>query len=208
MVEVTGTGYAPDGVLQDRDGAPVSVDAHAALRWSLIAGARCNDAALSHDDGHWSVIGDPTEGAMLVVAAKAGLDVERVAAGMPRVAAIPFSSERQYMATLHRDGADHVVLAKGAVERMLELSSTQLRADGALRPLDRATVLRAADLLSARGLRVLATAVRAGADPASSTTMRCRARWRSPGCRQCLILLGPPRHPLSRPATPPVSRSR
>ncbi|MGV7752960.1 cation-transporting P-type ATPase [Mycobacterium kansasii] len=165
MVEVTGTGYAPDGVLQDRDGAPVSVDAHAALRWSLIAGARCNDAALSHDDGHWSVIGDPTEGAMLVVAAKAGLDVERVAAGMPRVAAIPFSSERQYMATLHRDGADHVVLAKGAVERMLELSSTQLRADGALRPLDRATVLRAADLLSARGLRVLATAVRAGADP-------------------------------------------
>ncbi|VBA34839.1 putative cation-transporting ATPase F [Mycobacterium innocens] len=72
MVEMTGTGYAPDGVLQDRDGAPVSIDAHAALRWSLIAGARCNDAALSHDDGRWSVIGDPTEGAMLVVAAKAG----------------------------------------------------------------------------------------------------------------------------------------
>ncbi|WP_425294222.1 cation-transporting P-type ATPase [Mycobacterium attenuatum] len=166
MVEVTGTGYAPDGVLQDRDGGPAPVNAHAALRWSLIAGACCNDAALSHDDGHWSVVGDPTEGAMLVVAAKAGLDAERLAAGMPRVAVIPFSSERQYMATLHRDGADQVVLAKGAVERMLELSSTQLDADGVLCPLDRATVLRAADLLSARGLRVLATAVRAGSDPA------------------------------------------
>ncbi|VBA46804.1 putative cation-transporting ATPase F [Mycobacterium attenuatum] len=166
MVEVTGTGYAPDGVLQDRHGGPAPVNAHAALRWSLIAGACCNDAALSHDDGHWSVVGDPTEGAMLVVAAKAGLDAERLAAGMPPVAVIPFSSERQYMATLHRDGADQVVLAKGAVERMLELSSTQLDADGVLCPLDRATVLRAADLLSARGLRVLATAVRAGSDPA------------------------------------------
>ena len=59
---------------------------------------------------------------MLVVAAKAGLDPETSPRRLPRVAAIPFSSERQYMATLHRDGDNrHVVLAKGAVERILEL---------------------------------------------------------------------------------------
>jgi len=165
VVEATGTGYAPEGFLCDADGAPVSVDANAALRWSLLAGACCNDAALAHDGERWHIVGDPTEGAMLVVAAKAGLNLERLAASMPRVAAIPFSSEPQYMATLHRDSADHLVLAKGAVERMLELCSTQMGADGALRPLDRATVLCAADRLTARGLRVLATGVRAASGP-------------------------------------------
>lgn len=165
VVEVTGTGYAPDGILQDRDGAPMSMDANAALRWSLIAGASCNDAALTHDDARWDIVGDPTEGAMLVVASKAGLDLGRLASGMPREAAIPFSSERQYMATLHRDGADRVVLAKGAVERVLELCSSQMGADGALRPLEPGAVVDAAEMLTARGLRVLATAVRAGGSP-------------------------------------------
>ncbi|GJO06227.1 putative cation-transporting ATPase F [Mycobacterium marinum] len=165
VVEVTGTGYAPDGILQDCDGAPMSMDANAALRWSLIAGASCNDAALTHDDARWDIVGDPTEGAMLVVASKAGLDLGRLASGMPREAAIPFSSERQYMATLHRDGADRVVLAKGAVERVLELCSSQMGADGALRPLEPGAVVDAAEMLTARGLRVLATAVRAGGSP-------------------------------------------
>ncbi|MEQ0575398.1 HAD-IC family P-type ATPase [Mycobacterium tuberculosis] len=81
---------------------------------------------------------------------------------LPQVAAIPFSSERQYMATLHRDGTDHVVLAKGAVERMLDLCGTEMGADGALRPLDRATVLRATEMLTSRGLRGLETGMGAG----------------------------------------------
>ncbi|BAV43143.1 cation-transporting P-type ATPase [Mycobacterium ulcerans] len=165
VVEVTGTGYAPDGILQDCDGAPMSMDANAALRWTLIAGASCNDAALTHDDARWDIVGDPTEGAMLVVASKAGLDLGRLASGMPREAAIPFSSERQYMATLHRDGVDRVVLAKGAVERVLELCSSQMGADGALRPLEPGAVVDAAEMLTARGLRVLATAVRVGGSP-------------------------------------------
>lgn len=165
VVEVTGTGYAPDGILQDCDGAPMSMDANAALRWSLIAGASCNDAALTHDDARWDIVGDPTEGAMLVVASKAGLDLGRLASGMPREAAIPFSSERQYMATLHHDGADRVVLAKGAVERVLELCSSQMGADGALRPLEPGAVVDAAEMLTARGLRVLATAARVCGSP-------------------------------------------
>lgn len=139
-IRATGTGYAPDVLLCDTDDAPVPVNANAALRWSLLAGACSNDAALVRDGTRWQIVGDPTEGAMLVVAAKAGFNPERLATTLPQVAAIPFSSERQYMATLHRDGTDHVVLAKGAVERMLDLCGTEMGADGALRPLDRATV--------------------------------------------------------------------
>ncbi len=159
MVEATGTGYAPEGILRNVEGTPVEIDADAALRWSLLAGTCCNDAALIQDGPRWDVIGDPTEGAMLVVAAKAGLDRDRLAASLPRLAALPFSSERQYMATLHREAsANHVVLVKGSVERMLELCSTQMGSDGELRPLAQAEVMQTAEQLSCQGLRVLATA--------------------------------------------------
>lgn len=167
LIEVTGTGYVPDGVLRDPNGAPVSAEDNVALRWSLLAGTCCNDAALTRDDdGQWDVVGDPTEAAMLVAAAKAGLDRHRLATKLPRLAAIPFSSERQFMATLHRDGgSSHVVLAKGSVERMLDLCSTQMSGDGVPKPLDRTDVTRAAETLSARGLRVLATGVGAATGP-------------------------------------------
>ncbi len=164
-IEVTGSGYSPDGELCGADGSPVSIDADAALRWSLLAGACCNDAALTHENGRWDVVGDPTEGAMLVAAIKAGFDPERIAASLPRISVIPFSSERRCMATMHREDDGYVVLVKGAVERLLELCETQMGADGALRPVDRAAVLWAADQLSRRGLRVLATGVRAAARP-------------------------------------------
>ncbi len=166
LVETTGTGYTPEGSLSEIHGTPVEVDTDRALHWSLLAGACCNDAALTRDGGRWEVVGDPTEGAMLAVAAKGGLDRDRLAATLPRVAVIPFSSERQYMATFHRDGGgDHVVLAKGAVERVLELCNTQMSTDGIAQPLARAEVARVAEMLSGRGLRVLATGVRAASGP-------------------------------------------
>ena len=107
---------------------------------------------------------------MLVVAAKAGLGAERVAELLPRDATIPFSSDRQYMATLHRDTTaghppGHVVLAKGAVERVLDLCGAQMDTAGTVHPLARGVALRAADDLAGRGLRVLATAMRPAADP-------------------------------------------
>ncbi len=170
LFEVTGSGYAPDGALRDGQGAPPDPDSLVPLRWSLLTGAACNDAALTERDGRWGVVGDPTEGALLVVAAKAGLDADRVAALLPRLATVPFSSERQYMATLHQDtgtegGHGRVVLVKGAVERVLDVCDAQMDADGGLRSLDRDAALAAAGELAGRGLRVLATAVRrAGAD--------------------------------------------
>jgi cation-transporting ATPase F len=166
-VRVTGSGYAPDGGLLDADGAPVSVDADAALRWSLLAGAACSDAALTHDSDGWAIVGDPTEAALLVVAAKAGLTAAHVHQSLPRLATIPFSSERQYMATLHRaTGMDHVVLVKGSVERIIGLCANEMDNGGARRPLNSRAVLAGAEQLASEGLRVLATAVRTDADPA------------------------------------------
>ncbi len=166
--EVTGSGYAPDGSVL-HEGRPAMVGADGALRWTLLAGAACNDARLSHSDGAWSVLGDPTEGAMLVAAAKAGLDRESVRASFPRLAAIPFSSDRQYMATLHEpaDGGPSVVLVKGAVERVLELCGLEMAVDGETRPLDAGRVGRAADELARQGFRVLAMAVGQVADTAA-----------------------------------------
>lgn len=165
--EVSGSGYAPDGAVHDVSGTPVGTGGDQALRWTLIAGAVCSDASLNEHDGRWSVIGDPTEGAMLAVAAKTDLDTASVRARLPRVATIPFSSERQFMATAHRDtaGGHEPVLAKGAVERLVEFCDGQMDADGTVRPLDRRAVARAAADLADRGLRVLATAVRPVAGP-------------------------------------------
>lgn len=164
LYEVTGSGYAPDGALHSPTGKVTALEADQALRWSLLAGAACNDAALTCRDGHWDIVGDPTEGAMVVVARKAGFTSDQVKATLPREATIPFSSDRQYMATLHRDATSsppgRVVLAKGGVERMLELCGAQMDADGTVRGMDRDAVLEAAGQMAGRALRVLATAMR------------------------------------------------
>ena len=169
LYDVTGAGYDTDGNVYASADRPACLEADQALRWSLLAGVACNDAALTDHQGRTDIIGDPTEAALLVVAAKAGIVANNVSDQLPRVATIPFGSERQYMATLHHDtassnaasgaAASQVVLVKGAVERILELCRGQMSADGATRPLDRAEVLQAADELAGQGLRVLATAM-------------------------------------------------
>jgi len=160
VFEVTGSGYQPDGVVLDAHDAPVALDADEALRWTVVAGAVCNDARLTQTDDTWVVIGDPTEGALLVAANKAGLDPSHLRVDLPRVAAIPFNSGRKYMATMHRcsDGGA-VILTKGAAEQVIDLCSAEMAADGELRPIDPDTVLAAVDDLARRGLRVLATAI-------------------------------------------------
>lgn len=169
-VTATGSGYAPTGALLTGDGEPMPVDADESLRWTLVAGAVCNDAALSPDGPRWQIAGDPTEAAMLVVAAKAGLAIEDLRNDFPRVGAIPFSSERQYMATLHQSARHrHVVLVKGSVERLLELCERQMDADGTLRRVDRSAAVAAAEALAAEGLRVLACGVAVPADPSRFT---------------------------------------
>ena len=202
--EVTGSGYAPTGSLSGADGRPVAVEFHAALRWSLRTAAVCTDATLAEQDGAWELVGDPTEGAMVVVAAKAGLSPRGVARDLPRVGTVPFSSERQFMATLHRDARAsdpraHVVLVKGAAERVLGRCTAQLVASGETGPLDRDEVLRVAEDLAGRGLRVLATAMR----PVALTEDVDPARFEGSDLLEGLVLTGlhamldPPRRAAS-----------
>ncbi|HEX2895425.1 MAG TPA: HAD-IC family P-type ATPase [Marmoricola sp.] len=164
---VTGDGYDPEGAVETSEGIVVTAGTSEALRWCLVAGALCNDAALGRDDDRWTVLGDPTEGALLAVLPKAGLDRDATAAEHRRVATMPFSSERGYMATLHQrlDTGQHLVVVKGAVERVADLCSGELGTLGEVRPVDHLTVHQAADDLAGHGLRVLAMAVAWDVDP-------------------------------------------
>ncbi|GAB4098598.1 HAD-IC family P-type ATPase [Sinomonas halotolerans] len=173
---VAGAGHAPEGAVTDAGGRAVVLAAHddgGPLRLALAAAAVCGDATLSRHDGGWHLSGDPTEAAMVVAAAKAGLTREAWEAERPRTGSVPFSSERQYMATAHRDPltGGGTVFAKGSVEAILRLCSGQLAADGSVEPLDPDAVHEVAAERAAEGLRVLATAVRwqdgAGVDEAS-----------------------------------------
>lgn len=117
LFHVEGSGYAPEGYLTQNGKGAVEVGSD--VRGVLAAGVLCNDSSLGFREGQWKITGDPTEGALLVVAAKAKLDSEDIRRAKPRVDAIPFESRRQYMATLHADtdtSSRMVVYMKGAPE--------------------------------------------------------------------------------------------
>ena len=153
--ELTGIGYDPTGELR-RDGRPASLSS--ALREVLRAGALASDARLTSDQNHWQIVGDPTEGALLVAAAKLDLDLDGLARAAPRVDEIPFTSERRRMTTLHESQQGAVAYSKGAVDVVLESCTRRLVEDGE-QPLeadDRYALLAAERAMAAEGLRVLA----------------------------------------------------
>jgi P-type Ca2+ transporter type 2C len=148
VAEVEGAGYRPDGRIVTH-GTAVDSDAIAEL---ARAGALCNDASLDAADGSWRIIGDPTEGALLSLAHKAGIDPVREAHRYPRRGEVPFDSRRKRMTTVHDTPAGRVAYVKGAPS--LVVARTTLADDG------RARALAAADELARDGLRVLALARR------------------------------------------------
>ena len=154
---VTGGGYAPEGTVL-HDGERVELADHPALVETLVAAALCNDARIARHEGRWQPVGDPTEAALIVAAAKAGLDATHAAGARPRLDTLPFESERQCMATLHRSPGDEmaVVYVKGAAERVLALCHDALGRDGRPRDLDAAAITASVEALAARGLRVIA----------------------------------------------------
>jgi cation-transporting P-type ATPase F len=164
---VTGSGYAPDGEILDRERA-VDLDLVEPLRECLTCGLLCNDANIREQDGQLVVVGDPTEGALIVAAQKGGLTRVELEQTHPRLDGIPFESEFQYMATLHhRSGDDfNTIYLKGSTEAILQRCCYQLDAAGRSIPqsggyaneLDRSQIERAMQDLAAQGLRVLAFA--------------------------------------------------
>jgi cation-transporting ATPase F len=158
---VTGSGYEASGEIHFEQ-TPVVIGENVALVETLGAGMLCNDSRLVRDDdGRTGVQGDPTEAALIVSARKAGLTEEEMAGRMPRIESIPFESEYQYMATLHGSGSEpKMIYIKGAVEAILERCAHTLSESGERSPLDKPSMLRHAEAMAARGLRVLAFARR------------------------------------------------
>ena len=177
-IDVEGAGYAPEGALRSNGHhlQPAELFREAPVLLALAeAAALCNDASLHLQDGHWQLAGDPTEGALLTLAMKAGIDPVELAAEHPRTGAIPFESEHRYMATAHAAAEDapagHDVLLKGAPERVLAMCSHQLAHDGTPVPLNEAHWQRAIDEQARAGRRVLALA-RSHVDSASALDSR------------------------------------
>jgi cation-transporting ATPase F len=160
---VSGSGYSPTGAVGDGG------DVAGALRECLLAGALCNDAGLNRSNRHWEIVGDPTEGALLVAARKAGLDERTLQKLFPRLDEIPFDSTRQYMATLHDIEGVRVAYFKGALEQLLSRSLSMLDRNGRSVPLRREEIEGAAATMAATGLRVLAVARLAAASASALT---------------------------------------
>ena len=150
--KVSGKGYGTAGSIEAEDGASPSLE----LRELLLPFGLCNDAELRNG----SVIGDPTEGALLVLAAKSGLSMEQERAHLPRIAEVPFDSQHKFMASFHRDGSLVRVFVKGALEVLLNRCNGILTAQGSspLTKDEHGELLDQGELMARDGLRVLAIA--------------------------------------------------
>jgi Ca2+-transporting ATPase len=157
--DFAGTGYAPEGKVTKLD-----ADHQFELARALTVGDRANNAALQERDGRWWVQGDPTEGALIVAARKAGLEDAMLDARFERVGEIPFSSERKLMTTVHTDAEKQRLIAftKGAPDVLLARCAHELVGAGT-RPLDekrRQQIVQANDALAREALRTLGVAFR------------------------------------------------
>ena len=156
---VEGSGYAPDGEFLI-DGTAISPTVDPDLILVLRIGAVANRADAVLTDAGWIARGDPTEAAMTVAARKAGVERAEVIREFPEVGQVPFSSERQLMATFHRARGVLVAYVKGAPHRLLPMCG-EIYVEGRARPLaadDRERLIAVNREMAARGLRVLAVA--------------------------------------------------
>lgn len=169
---IEGTGFTPEGdirqIVADSQSQPssISIEEHPALNHFLKAALLCNDAELSQSGDSYHIVGDPTEGALIVAAAKAGFEIQPLRERHPRLDAIPFESEHKYMATVNELDGEQKILVKGAPDRLLEMSSNTLSQEGPS-PIDRHQWEARIEELSSQGLRVLAIAEMASPDSQS-----------------------------------------
>jgi len=158
----TNVGYSPEGEILN-EGNLVEKPVRDDLRELLLAAGLCNNARLIPPDSespHWSILGDPTEGALKVACLKGGLDLAGQEALLPRIREIPFDSRRKRMSTVHGGAEELVIYAKGAPREILGLCGSQL-VEGREEPLGDgqvAVIMDANDRFARNGLRVLAIA--------------------------------------------------
>ena len=163
---VSGGGYSPKGdITHVSNGNEIvmdAVDLPPALAQCLIAGILCNDSQLKQTGTDWGVVGDPTEGALIAVGEKAELSQAKLTSASPRMDAIPFESEYQYMATLH-DAQPRMIYVKGSVEAILSRCIQMLNAQGQPIALEARQIKQEVDAMAGQGLRVLAFAQKTAA---------------------------------------------
>ncbi len=148
---ISGVGYEPAGQIKDSSGGDLTGNLPADALDLLLSGALCNDATLVSEGASHKITGDPTEAALVVSAEKIGLKVDSARRNHPRLDAIPFESENQFMATLNNyPEASPRIILKGAPEVILK------RCEG----IDPASVLAEVSRLAAQGMRVLAIAAK------------------------------------------------
>jgi Ca2+-transporting ATPase len=161
-IEVTGTGYAAEGTFQDGD-KPVDPRSDEHLGLALRIGALCNDAKVERADGQETVLGDPTEAALIVAAEKAGMTHTVLAPNFPRISEVPFDSTSKRMVTVHRTPQGQTIaFVKGSPGTLLAASIAHVRAAGVtpLTPEDRQHWEKSNKRLAGAALRVLGLAYR------------------------------------------------
>lgn len=159
VFNVTGTGYTPEGLFQIDD-EDVQLIEHPILSEMTRGALLCSDANLRKDMTEWVVDGDPTEGALISLAMKAGLDPDYENKALPRTDIIPFESEHRFMATLgHDHNGNGYIYVKGAPERILQMCDSQ-QGHGQDEPLDLNYWHEKINEVALRGQRVLALAMR------------------------------------------------
>lgn len=158
--QVSGTGYNPNGeILCEQKPVDLQTVNLLALRECLMAGLLCSDSYLEENHhGHWSVVGDPTEGALITVANKAGWSQSEMTRLKPRIDGIPFESEFQYMATLHEQPGEEsrVIYVKGSVEAIVSRCQSILNGQGEESPIQPELIHQQVETLAQQGMRVLA----------------------------------------------------
>ncbi|MCD6368720.1 MAG: cation-translocating P-type ATPase, partial [Thermoproteales archaeon] len=162
FIRVTGSGYEPEGEFIDDNGVKIKPLGDSTLKKLLLIGLLCNDSKLVRKSTTWTITGDPTEGALVVTAVKAGLNQEETRETFPRINEIPFDSRRKRMSTLHVIEGKPVLYSKGAPEVLLNLCS-HIEENGIVRPItdtDKKKILEAAKKMASEALRVLALAYR------------------------------------------------
>ena len=164
-VNLEGTGYAPEGEVRREGEGTIDGALQFEFVRTLAAADRASNAVLHERDGRWAVHGDPTEGALIVAARKAGLEAEALNARLERVGEVPFSSERKLMSTVHSDTKKEerlLAFTKGAPDVLLARCTQELVGDE-IKPLTaerRAEILRNNEELAGEALRTLAVAFR------------------------------------------------
>lgn len=168
QLEVTGEGASPEGIITavnavnavnaaNAANTPLSADEKILLEWLARASVLANEGFAGFRDGRWEYHGDTVDVALLIMAQKAGINQQDEQKSYPRLAQIPYESQRQFSATLNNGPDGGIAFAKGSPEKILLMSSSMATPEGD-RPLDAKAVEDQAQALAASGYRLLALA--------------------------------------------------